>query len=195
MAQKLEFEGQSINISSRNLALGVLTLNTSTFNGTSFSAFLPPNSTDPKVRRWTVHLETFFTLLLSPLDIFLSSFVSAQIGFELTANPLAQVTLPGSLLSGVSLSEGDRASLSRINFMFFSSTNLFQVRRSNSASSELPAVSSVLIGSSVGLQKEQGSLALNSYVVASSVGNMSIRDLKDPVKIQIAHLQEQVPRF
>ncbi|XP_013873375.1 adhesion G-protein coupled receptor G6 isoform X2 [Austrofundulus limnaeus] len=134
LAQKVEFEGPSINISSRNLALGVLTLNASTFSGTSFSAFLPANSTDPKI------------------------------GFELTANPLAQVTLPGSLLSGVPLSELD--SLTRINFMFFSSTNLFQ--------------------------KEQDSLSLNSYVVASSVGNLSIRDLKDPVKIQISHLQEQV---
>lgn len=42
-------------------------------------------------------------------------------------NPLGQVTLPASLLSRVSLSDADRSSLSRINFMFFSSTNLFQV--------------------------------------------------------------------
>lgn len=45
------------------------------------------------------------------------------------------------------------------------------------------------------LQKEQDSLSLNSYVVASSVGNLSIRDLKDPVRIQIAHLTEQVRQW
>lgn len=42
-------------------------------------------------------------------------------------NPLAQVTLPASLLSGVALTEAELSSTSRINFMFFSSTNLFQV--------------------------------------------------------------------
>ncbi|XP_065820165.1 LOW QUALITY PROTEIN: adhesion G-protein coupled receptor G6 [Labrus bergylta] len=80
-------------------------------------------------------------------------------------NPLAQVVLPASLLSSVSLSDVNRSSLSRINFMFFSSTNLFQ--------------------------KEQHGRSLNSYVVASSVGNFSIRDLKEPVEIEIAHLSQQ----
>ncbi|XP_037837367.1 adhesion G-protein coupled receptor G6 isoform X2 [Kryptolebias marmoratus] len=136
LAHKVEFGGLSVNITSKTLALGVLALNHSTFNGTSFSAFFLPNSTDPKIE------------------------------FDVTANPLAQVTLPGSLLSSVSLSDVDRSSLSRINFMFFSSTNLFQ--------------------------KEQNSLSLNSYVVASSVGNLSIKDLKDPVKIEISHLHGQV---
>uniref|UniRef100_A0A3P9I6V7 Adhesion G-protein coupled receptor G6 n=1 Tax=Oryzias latipes TaxID=8090 RepID=A0A3P9I6V7_ORYLA len=135
LAQKLEFDGLSVNITSKHLALGILAFNATTFNGSSFSAFIPPNSADPKIE------------------------------FEQTANPLAQVTLPGSLLSGVSLSDADRSSLSRINFVFFSNTNLFK--------------------------KEQDSLSLNSYVVASSVGNISIRDLKDPVRIQIAHLTEQ----
>uniref|UniRef100_A0A8C7VBF3 Adhesion G-protein coupled receptor G6 n=1 Tax=Oryzias sinensis TaxID=183150 RepID=A0A8C7VBF3_9TELE len=135
LAQKLEFDGLSVNITSKHLALGILAFNATTFNGSSFSAFIPPNSADPKIE------------------------------FEQTANPLAQVTLPGSLLSGVSLSDADRSSLSRINFVFFSNTNLFK--------------------------KEQDSLSLNSYVVASSVGNLSIRDLKDPVRIQIAHLTEQ----
>uniref|UniRef100_A0A3B3DT92 Adhesion G-protein coupled receptor G6 n=1 Tax=Oryzias melastigma TaxID=30732 RepID=A0A3B3DT92_ORYME len=135
LAQKLEFDGLSVNITSKHLALGILAFNATTFNGSSFSAFIPPNSTDPKIE------------------------------FEQTANPLAQVTLPSSLLSGVSLSDADRSSLSRINFVFFSNTNLFK--------------------------KEQDSLSLNSYVVASSVGNLSIRDLKDPVKIQVAHLTEQ----
>uniref|UniRef100_A0A8C6TUL1 Adhesion G-protein coupled receptor G6 n=1 Tax=Neogobius melanostomus TaxID=47308 RepID=A0A8C6TUL1_9GOBI len=79
------------------------------------------------------------------------------------SNPLAQVILPASLLSNVSLTEAERSSLSRINFMFFSSTNLFQ-----------------------------DGLALNSYVVASSVGNFTISNLQDPVRIEIAHLTEQV---
>lgn len=44
-------------------------------------------------------------------------------------------------------------------------------------------------------QTEQDSLSLNSYVVASSVGNISIKDLKDPVKIQISHLNGKVVLF
>lgn len=51
LAQKIEFDGPSVNITSRNLILGVLAFNSSTFNGTSFSAFRPPNSTEPQVRR------------------------------------------------------------------------------------------------------------------------------------------------
>ena len=41
-------------------------------------------------------------------------------------------------------------------------------------------------------QNERDSLSLNSYVVASSVGNCTIRNLKDPVKIEIVHLNYQV---
>ncbi|XP_026163976.1 adhesion G-protein coupled receptor G6 isoform X4 [Mastacembelus armatus] len=138
LVQKLEFEGPSVNITSRHLALGILALNTSLFNGTSFSAFIPPNSTEP------------------------------QIDFEAERiNPLAQVTLPASLLSDISLSEANTSTLSRINFMFFSNTNLFQ--------------------------KEQHGRSLNSYVVASSVGNFSISGLKEPVQIEIAHLSAQPP--
>ncbi|KAM7368291.1 hypothetical protein PAMP_014526 [Pampus punctatissimus] len=139
LVQKIEFDGPSINITSRNLALGISALNTTTFNGTSFSAFMQPNTTNP------------------------------QIDFESAiANPLAQVTLPVSLLSSASLSEADRSSLSRINFMFFSNTNLFK--------------------------KEQKGQALNSYVVASSVGNLSIKNLTDPdlIQIEIVHLSEQL---
>uniref|UniRef100_A0A3B4T9R2 Adhesion G-protein coupled receptor G6 n=1 Tax=Seriola dumerili TaxID=41447 RepID=A0A3B4T9R2_SERDU len=133
LVHKIEFDGPSIKITSKNLALGILANNATMFNGASFSAFIPNNDTP-------------------------------QIDFESeTLHPLAQVTLPSSLLSNVSLSETDRSSLSRINFMFFSSTNLFQ----------------------------QNNLSLNSYVVASSVGNFSISDLADPVKIEIAHLTAQ----
>lgn len=49
LAQKVEFDGPSVNISSKNLALGVLALDSRLFNGTSFSAFFPPNSSDPMV--------------------------------------------------------------------------------------------------------------------------------------------------
>lgn len=45
----------------------------------------------------------------------------------------------------------------------------------------------------MGFQKEQDGRSLNGYVVASSVGNMSISDLTEPVQIEIAHLTEQVP--
>lgn len=56
-----------------------------------------------------------------------SLFVSLQIQFESDqVNALAQVTLPASLLSSA-LSGTEYSSLSRISFMFFSSTNLFQV--------------------------------------------------------------------
>ncbi|MEQ2272800.1 Adhesion G-protein coupled receptor G6, partial [Xenotaenia resolanae] len=136
LAKKVEFDGPSVNITSKHLALGILTLNTTSFNGTSFSAFFLPNSTEP------------------------------QIEFDQTAHPLAQVMLPPSLLSGVTNGDFNRSSLSRINFMFFSSPNFFM--------------------------KEQKGLSLNSYVVASSVGNFSIKHLKDPVKIEMAHLSDQV---
>ncbi|XP_028296329.1 adhesion G-protein coupled receptor G6 isoform X3 [Gouania willdenowi] len=133
---KIEFDEPSINISSRNLALGILAVDANDFNGTSFSAFIPTNTSNPQV-----------------------DFESQQ------ASALAEVHLPSSLLTSDSLSGADRSTLSRINFMFFSSTNLFQ--------------------------KEQDGRSLNSYVVASSVGNVSIRELVEPVVIQIAHLSEQ----
>ncbi|XP_036942729.1 adhesion G-protein coupled receptor G6 isoform X2 [Acanthopagrus latus] len=136
LVQKIEFEGPSVSITSKHLALGISALNTTMFNGTSFSAFIAPNSTRPQI-----------------------DFGSDQV------NPQAQVTLPASLLSNVPLSEADRSTLSRINFIFFNNTNLFQ--------------------------KEQGGRSLNSYVVASSVGNFSIRNLEEPVEIEIAHLSEQ----
>lgn len=109
-------------------------------------------------------------------------------------NPLAQVTLPASLLSAVSLSDANRSSLSRINFMFFSRTNLFQVgpgfpRRSTGPGPGAGGVTPSVCGS----QTQQDGRSLNSYVVASSVGNLSIRELTEPVQIQIAHLSEQVP--
>lgn len=50
LVQKLEFDGPSVSITSKNLALGISTLNHGKFNGTSFSAFIQPNTTDLQVR-------------------------------------------------------------------------------------------------------------------------------------------------
>lgn len=49
-----------------------------------------------------------------------------------------------------------------------------------------------LISEYLFFQKEQDGLALRSYVVASSVGNVSISNLIEPVVIEIAHLSEEV---
>ncbi|XP_051732521.1 adhesion G-protein coupled receptor G6 isoform X20 [Ctenopharyngodon idella] len=133
MVHKIEFDGPSLTITSKYLAVGVSALNTSNFNGTTFSAFIATNTTDP------------------------------QIDFESEAqNALAVVTLPPTLLHNLSNSLMER--VSRINFMFFTKTGLFQDQQSNGKS-------------------------LNSYVVASSVGNFTIKNLQDPVKIEIAHLE------
>ncbi|KAM9421158.1 adhesion G-protein coupled receptor G6-like isoform 4-T4 [Salvelinus alpinus] len=136
LVQKIEFDGPTENITSKNLALGISALNYSKFNGTSFSAFIHPNTTDLQV-----------------------SFRSDQL------NPLAQVTLPATLLNNLTLTNAEIAAVSRINFMFFRKTGLFQ--------------------------DEQDGLSLNSYVVASSVGNYSISNLQDPVEIEIVHLNYQ----
>nr|XP_023696728.1 adhesion G-protein coupled receptor G6 isoform X2 [Paramormyrops kingsleyae] len=129
---KIEFEGTFLSITSKNLALGISAFNSSSFNGTSFSAYIPANSTD------------------------------LQINFESSQqNSLATVTLPSTLLSNLSFVEADV--LSRINFMFFNNTGLFQ-------------------------EKTDNGYFLNSYVVASSMGNQSINNLQDPVEIDIVHL-------
>ncbi|KAG7460949.1 hypothetical protein MATL_G00204350 [Megalops atlanticus] len=135
MVLKIVFEGPSLSITSKNLALGISAFNSSDFNGTSFSAFMAPNTTD------------------------------LQIDFESEQqDPLAAVTLPATLLSNLSYTEAEL--ISRINFMFFSKIGLFQ-------------------------DDKPSGLNLSSYVVASSVGNQSIKNLRDPVKIEIVHLQYQ----
>ncbi|XP_076873437.1 adhesion G-protein coupled receptor G6 isoform X3 [Brachyhypopomus gauderio] len=141
LVQKIEFDGPSLTITSKNLAVGISTLNTSDFNGTSFSAYIPANGSDP------------------------------QINFESEMqNPLASIKLPATLLHN--LSNTDMETISRMNFMFFSRTGLFQH-----------------FGSL--MEPQSNSLSLNSFVVASSVGNLTIRDLRDPVRIDISHLQYQ----
>uniref|UniRef100_A0A8C1D3V8 Adhesion G-protein coupled receptor G6 n=1 Tax=Cyprinus carpio carpio TaxID=630221 RepID=A0A8C1D3V8_CYPCA len=141
LVQKIEFDGPSLAITSKYLAVGVSALNISNFNGTTFSAFIATNQTDP------------------------------QIDFESEAqNALAVVTLPPTLLHNLSNSQME--SVSRINFMFFSKTGLFQ---------------------HFGwlMDRQSNGMSLNSYVVASSVGNFTIKNLQDPVKIEIAHLEYQ----
>ncbi|XDV41489.1 hypothetical protein PO909_010359 [Leuciscus waleckii] len=141
MVQKIEFDGQSLTITSKYLAVGVSALNTSNFNGTTFSAFMATNTTDP------------------------------QIDFESEAqNALAVVTLPATLLHNLSNSQMER--VSRINFIFFTRTGLFQH-----------------FGSL--MDQQSNGKSLNSYVVASSVGNFTIKNLQDPVKIEIAHMKYQ----
>lgn len=50
LVHKLEFEGPSISFSSRHLAVGVASLDTnSTFNGTTFSAVMAANASEPQV--------------------------------------------------------------------------------------------------------------------------------------------------
>ncbi|XP_056337047.1 adhesion G-protein coupled receptor G6 isoform X13 [Danio aesculapii] len=133
LVQKIEFDGPSLTISSKNLVVGVSALDTSNFNGSTLSAFIATNTTDP------------------------------QIDFDSEAhNALAVVTLPPTLLQNLSLSQIEK--VSRINFMFFGRTGLFQ-------------------------DHQNKGMTLNSYVVASSVGNFTIKNLQDPVRIEIAHLE------
>ncbi|KAL0164898.1 hypothetical protein M9458_040651, partial [Cirrhinus mrigala] len=48
LVQKIEFDGPSLTITSKYLAVGVSALNISNFNGTTFSAFIATNMTDPQ---------------------------------------------------------------------------------------------------------------------------------------------------
>ncbi|XP_041108452.1 adhesion G-protein coupled receptor G6 isoform X3 [Polyodon spathula] len=88
-----------------------------------------------------------------------------QVSFESDqSTALASVILPSTLLNNLSETEID--TVSRIQFTFYSKTGLFQDQKNNG-------------------------LSLSSYVVASSVGNASISNLQDPVKIQIQHTHYQ----
>uniref|UniRef100_A0A8B9R957 Adhesion G-protein coupled receptor G6 n=1 Tax=Astyanax mexicanus TaxID=7994 RepID=A0A8B9R957_ASTMX len=141
LVQKIKFDGPSLAISSKNLAVGISQHNISSFNGTSFSAFISHNTTDPQI-----HFESEIQ------------------------NPLAAVTLPATLLHN--LSTTDINTSLKINFMFFSKTGLFQQ-----------------FGSI--MDQQSNGRYLNSYVVASSVGNLTISNLRDPVQIEISHLEYQ----
>ncbi|XP_026522054.1 adhesion G-protein coupled receptor G6 [Notechis scutatus] len=130
LALKIRFIGPSMSISTRNLALGVSSLNSSLFNGSSFSVGPQNNASD------------------------------FQIDFDKNQdNSLATIYLPPSLLNN--LNQEDLETISRAQFTFFNKNGLFQ-------DTEAPS-------------------NLTSYVVACSVGNTTIRDLKESVKITIKH--------
>uniref|UniRef100_A0A8C6S403 Adhesion G-protein coupled receptor G6 n=1 Tax=Nannospalax galili TaxID=1026970 RepID=A0A8C6S403_NANGA len=79
-------------------------------------------------------------------------------------DPLASVILPPNLLEN--LSQEDSSLVRRAQFTFFNKTGLFQ---------------------DVGPQRK----TLVSYVMACSIGNITIQDLKDPVQIKIKHTRTQ----
>ncbi|KAG8431615.1 hypothetical protein GDO86_017959, partial [Hymenochirus boettgeri] len=81
-----------------------------------------------------------------------------EVNMEKTENnSLASVVLPSSLLSN--LSQSDFYTVSRAQFTFFNKSGLFQASEKS----------------------------LISYVMACSIGNISIKNLVDPVKIMIKH--------
>lgn len=88
-----------------------------------------------------------------------------QMDFESgQVDPLASVILPPNLLEN--LSQEDSILVRRAQFTFFNKTGLFQ---------------------DVGPQRK----TLVSYVMACSIGNITIQDLKDPVQIKIKHTRTQ----
>ncbi|XP_042529582.1 adhesion G-protein coupled receptor G6 isoform X1 [Dipodomys spectabilis] len=82
-------------------------------------------------------------------------------------DPLASVVLPPNLLEN--LSQEDLMLVTRAQFTFFNKTGLFQ-------------------------DVEPQSKALVSYVMACSIGNITIQNLKDPVQIRIKHTRTQEVR-
>ncbi|XP_053146039.1 adhesion G-protein coupled receptor G6 isoform X2 [Hemicordylus capensis] len=130
LALKIQFSGPSMSISTRNLALGVSSLNSTLFSGSSFSVSPQNNASD------------------------------FQIDFDKNqGNSLASVTLPPSLLEN--LSQEELEAISRAQFTFFNKNGLFQDAEAHTN--------------------------LTSYVVACSIGNITIHDLQDTVKITIKH--------
>ncbi|KAM7137017.1 adhesion G-protein coupled receptor G6 isoform 5-T5 [Molossus nigricans] len=125
-----------VNITTRNLALGVSSLSPETSEDLNFSISLPRNN------------ESYF-----------------QMDFEKGhMDPLASVILPQNLLKN--LSQDYSVIVKRAQFTFFNKTGLFQ---------------------DVGTKK--GTLV--SYVMACSIGNITIQNLKDPVRIRIKHTKNK----
>ncbi|NXE12367.1 AGRG6 protein, partial [Lophotis ruficrista] len=134
LALKIQFTGPSMSISTRNLALGVSSINSSSFKGGSFSVSAQNNASD------------------------------FQIDFDKDqTNAFASVVLPPSLLKN--LSQDEFEVISRAQFTFFNKNGLFQ-------DAENPA-------------------NLTSFVVACSIGNITIQDLQDYVKVTIKHTKIQ----
>ncbi|KAM6279532.1 adhesion G-protein coupled receptor G6 isoform 1-T1 [Porphyrio hochstetteri] len=134
LALKIQFAGPSMSISTRNLALGVSSINSTSFKGGSFSVSPQNNASD------------------------------FQIDFDKDqTNALASVVLPPSLLKN--LSQDEFEVISRAQFTFFNKNGLFQ-------DAENPG-------------------NLTSFVVACSIGNITIQDLQDYVKVTIKHTKIQ----
>ncbi|XP_064913268.1 adhesion G-protein coupled receptor G6 isoform X3 [Columba livia] len=134
LALKIQFTGPSMSISTRNLALGVSSVNSTSFKGGSFSVSPQNNASD------------------------------FQIDFDKDqTNAYASVVLPPSLLKN--LSQDEFEVISRAQFTFFNKNGLFQ-------DPENPA-------------------NLTSFVVACSIGNTTIQDLQDYVKVTIRHTKIQ----
>uniref|UniRef100_A0A8C3KEL9 Adhesion G-protein coupled receptor G6 n=1 Tax=Calidris pygmaea TaxID=425635 RepID=A0A8C3KEL9_9CHAR len=134
LALKIQFTGPSMSISTRNLALGVSSINSTSFKGGSFSVSPQNNASD------------------------------FQIDFDKDqTNAFASVVLPPSLLRN--LSQDEFEVISRAQFTFFNKNGLFQ-------DAENPA-------------------NLTSFVVACSIGNITIQDLQDYVKVTIKHTKIQ----
>ncbi|NXF61608.1 AGRG6 protein, partial [Ciccaba nigrolineata] len=134
LALKIQFTGPSMSISTRNLALGVSSINSTSFKGGSFSVSPQNNASD------------------------------FQIDFDKDqTNAFASVVLPPSLLKN--LSQDEFEVISRAQFTFFNKNGLFQ-------DAENPA-------------------NLTSFVVACSIGNITIQDLQDYVKVTIKHTKTQ----
>ncbi|NWI36801.1 AGRG6 protein, partial [Picathartes gymnocephalus] len=134
LALKIHFSGPSMSISTRNLALGVSSINSSSFKGGSFSVSPQNNASD------------------------------FQIDFDKDqTSAFASVVLPPSLLKN--LSQDEFEVISRAQFTFFNKNGLFQ-------DAENPA-------------------NLTSFVVACSIGNLTIQDLQDYVKVTIKHTKIQ----
>ncbi|XP_006834768.1 PREDICTED: G-protein coupled receptor 126 [Chrysochloris asiatica] len=137
LAFKIDLNSTSrVNITTRNLALGVSSISPGTNAISNFSIGLPSNN------------ESYFQM----------EFESGQL------NPLASVILPPNLLEN--LNKEDAALVKRVQFTFFNKTGLFQ---------------------DIGTQRDH----LVSYVMACSIGNITIRDLKEPVRIIIKHTRGQ----
>ncbi|NXC10496.1 AGRG6 protein, partial [Orthonyx spaldingii] len=134
LALKIHFAGPSMSISTRNLALGVSSINSTSFKGGSFSVSPQNNASD------------------------------FQIDFDKDqTSAFASVVLPPSLLKN--LSQDEFEVISRAQFTFFNKNGLFQ--------------------------DAENTANLTSFVVACSIGNLTIQDLQDYVKVTIKHTKIQ----
>ncbi|NXO02736.1 AGRG6 protein, partial [Rhinopomastus cyanomelas] len=134
LALKIQFSGPSMSISTRNLALGVSSINSTLFKGGSFSVSPQNNASD------------------------------FQVDFDKDqSNAFASVVLPPSLLKN--LSQDEFEVISRAQFTFFNKNGLFQ--------------------------DAENTANLTSFVVACSIGNTTIQNLQDYVKVTIKHTKIQ----